>query len=265
MRTYLLSVLSILCLTACDYTKSQDLATNTVPMAETEEVATTLPVKAKSNVFTDFIYDVGPRFGAIKKKDVDTLRSFNDLIADEFANRIVYYKSVSIIVLDGEEQTDEKITVRGNDGNFTAEQLQILQSVDYSTNMLIMAEYREKSFDTGELEDSEWTPYMTVVPEKQARYTFGKDVLKEFLKIKSEASRADVDPEKLRPAKLFFTVTKTGGIENVTLDRHSGYPAVDETMIKLIKETANAWEPAENAKGEKVAQELVVSFGLMGC
>ena len=26
-----------------------------------------------------------------------------------------------------------------------------------------------------------------------------------------------------------------------------------------------AWQPAENAKGEKVDQELVISFGAMGC
>ena len=36
-------------------------------------------------------------------------------------------------------------------------------------------------------------------------------------------------------------------------------------MIQLIKNTPDQWVPAENEKGEKVEQELVVSFGLMGC
>jgi len=36
-------------------------------------------------------------------------------------------------------------------------------------------------------------------------------------------------------------------------------------MIELITKTPGEWQPAENYKGEKVDQELVVSFGLMGC
>jgi hypothetical protein len=36
-------------------------------------------------------------------------------------------------------------------------------------------------------------------------------------------------------------------------------------MTELITNFPGTWEPAENSKGEKVDQELVVSFGLMGC
>ena len=71
--------------------------------------------------------------------------------------------------------------------------------------------------------------------------------------------------DKLQPAKLYFTVSKEGMIENVRLDRTSNFPAVDETMIELITNAPGKWIPAENSKGEKVDQELVVSFGLMGC
>ena len=78
-------------------------------------------------------------------------------------------------------------------------------------------------------------------------------------------TKANVVAEKLKPAKLYFTVSKTGTIENVRLDRSSNYPIVDEAMIELIKNAPGEWLPAENEKGEKVEQELVVSFGLMGC
>jgi hypothetical protein len=108
---------------------------------------------------------------------------------------------------------------------------------------------------------------LTIVPETQAEYSKGKAALKEYLKESSKASRdiANVDPEKLQPAKLYFTVTKKGAIENVKLDRTSNYSLVDEAMIELIKNAPGTWKPAENLKGEKVEQELVVSFGLMGC
>jgi hypothetical protein len=73
-----------------------------------------------------------------------------------------------------------------------------------------------------------------------------------------------VQADLLKPAKLFFTVTIKGSIKNVYLDRTSGYPDVDKTMIELISKVPSAWEPAQNTKGEKVDQELVVSFGLIG-
>jgi hypothetical protein len=36
-------------------------------------------------------------------------------------------------------------------------------------------------------------------------------------------------------------------------------------MMELIQMTPGQWQPAENELGEKVDQELVVSFGLIGC
>ena len=39
----------------------------------------------------------------------------------------------------------------------------------------------------------------------------------------------------------------------------------DKKMIELITNLPGKWAPAENQKGEKVDQELVISFGLMGC
>lgn len=261
------TVLTILSLTACDFNNKNDLETNQPESLVSEEMASNTQVmeKVEKRIFSDFIYDIGPRFNVIKKGDLDNVRSFSDFIGEEHAQRIVSYKSLSVIILDGEKQTDTKIKGTGKDGVLTAAQIKLLQSADYSTNLLIWADYKEKNIETGQLEDSHWTPYLTIVPEKQANYASGKDELIEYLKNNSEEVRANVDAEKLQPAKLFFTVTKNGTIENVNLDRPSGYPNVDETMKELITETQGAWKPAENSKGEKVDQELVISFGLMGC
>jgi hypothetical protein len=144
-------------------------------------------------------------------------------------------------------------------------QLKMLKSFDYSTNIKIRADFLEKNEISGKLEYSYTTPHLTVVPEKQALYIDGKDALMKFLREESKTSRADVVPENLQPANLLFTVTKKGTIENVRLDRTSNYEMVDKKMIELITTAPGKWQAAENAKGEKVDQELVVSFGLMGC
>lgn len=221
--------------------------------------------KKNNKIFTDFIYDVGPRFGSITRSELANANFFSEYIGEEHAKRIVSYKSLSVIILEGQEKTDIRET--GVGGLLNDAQMKLLQSMPYSTNVLFWVDYFEKNEETGVVEDSYWTPHLTIVPEKQAEYAGGKDALKAYLKEKSKAvrDRENVDPEKLQPAKLFFTVNKEGGVENVFLDRTSNYPEVDKTMIELISNLPSNWIPAENAKGEKVAQELVVSFGLMGC
>lgn len=263
----LCTLLAMVSLTACDFFTENKAETATSETLSSEEIASNTPIleKGEMKIFSDFIYDVGPRFNPIKKKDLDTIRSFSDLIGEDHAQRITTYKSLSVVVIEGDKRADT--WGMGNTGDFTPAQLELLQSFNYSTNLLIRADYIERNTETGQVVENHdhWTPYLTIVPEKQATYVEGKEALKKYLKDHSEAARAHVDPEKLQPAKLFFTVTKDGTIENTKLDRPSGYPNVDKVMIQLITKTQGLWVPAENTKGEKVDQELVVSFGLMGC
>jgi len=259
------AVLTTLSLTAFGVLNWNDLETDGLETLVNEDITTNMQFKdkIKKRIFSDFIYDVGPRFSAIKKGDIDKARSINAFFDEEQMQTIVSLKSVSIIIIIDDKRSDIRET--GYSDELTAAQLKLLQSFDYSTNFLISAEYQQKNKETGKLEDSYSTPHLTIVPEKQATYVNGKDALMTFLKDNSEAARENVDPEKLQPAKLSFTVTKDGTIENEKLDRTSGYPALDQTMIELITKAPGVWKPAENSKGEKVNQELVVSFGLMGC
>ena len=256
----------ILSLTAFGIMSNSNLESNEATLKDNTVVMNTeVTSEIANNIFTDFIYDVGPRFTPIKKTDLDAIRSYNDIIDQEHANRIIEYKWVTVVlIIDDKESSVREF---GTSDVLTEAQLKLLHSFDYSTNLMIAADYQGKNKETGALEDTHWTPYLTIVPEKQAEYSDGKDALKKYLKENSKASRdkANVDPEKLQPAKLFFTVTKNGTIENVRLDRTSNYPLVDKTMIELIKNTPGTWKSAENLEGKKVDQELVVSFGLMGC
>ncbi|MGY8916405.1 MAG: energy transducer TonB, partial [Flavobacteriales bacterium] len=208
-------------------------------------------------------YDVGPRFGPIKKGDLNKVTSFADFMEDNDAKQILTYKFVEVIIIKNEKETTTREA--GNSGELTSAQLNLLRNSDYSTNLKIRADVTQKNRQTGEPEDSYWTPHVTIVPEKQAVYVNGKDSLMEFLRENSKESWVNVVEDKLQPARLYFTVTKNGTIENVTLDSSSNFPEVDKRMIELIKNVPGKWQPAENLKGEKVAQELMLSYGLMGC
>ena len=224
----------------------------------------TIAIKNMDNkIFTEFIYDVGPRFSPIKKRDIENAITMETFFDAEHIKAMVTLKSVSITTYVNEKYSD--ILETGYTKALTEAQIDFLKSLDYSTSIRVRADYEEISKKTGKIEDSYSTPHLTIIPETQVKYSEGKDALKTFLRENSIAVRENVDPEKLQPAKLFFTVNTEGNIENVRLDRSSNYPLVDKKMIELISKVPGTWKPAENYKGEKVNQELVVSFGLMGC
>ncbi len=261
------SALVILSLMAFSFINWSDSESDKLETSVNEEVATNVKAKEKieKRIFSDFIYDVGTRFSPIKKADLDKATSITDFLSEDQIQRITLYKSVEVIIIENDRESD--IREFGSSDKLNTAQLNLLQSSDYSTNLKIRTDFQEKNKETGELEDGYSTPHLTIVPEKQAVYVSGKDALMDFLKENGkEVVRANnVQEDKLQPAKLFFTVTKKGTIENVKLDRSSNYPEVDKKMIELITKAPGKWKPAENAKGEKVDQELIVSFGLMGC
>ncbi len=226
---------------------------------------TTSVIKEEDPIkFTGFIYDVSPRFEAIKKTDIDKATSISDFIDAETIDNIVDLNSVNIIVIKDEAQS--RIREMGYEKELTAAQIKLLESLDYASGFTIRSEFTKYNKETGELENSFSGPHFTIVPEQQAVYTSGNDVLVDYLKLNSKntVAEANVIIEKTRPVKFYFTVTKHGTVENVSVDRSTNYPLIDKNMIEVIKSTKGKWIPAENSKGEKVDQELVVSLGVKG-
>ena len=86
-----------------------------------------------------------------------------------------------------------------------------------------------------------------------------------YLEENSKDAIKNVKRNKLKPGKVRFIVTQNGAIENVRLESTSGYTAIDKKMLELIKLAPKEWSPARNSKGDKINQELVFSFGIIGC
>ena len=263
----IVAAFAMFCLTVVAATanrsKTKDSSTIT-PVASTELSYTPMVMETfETKTTTKFVYDVGPRFRAIKKQTLDQATSFSDFIGEAHSQRIVSYKSLSVIILDGSKKTDIQET--SSSGQFTQAQINLLQSSTYSTNVLIWADYREKNQSTGIIEDNYWTPHLTVVPETQAQYSLGKEALIQFLEEQSKDYRAQLLSKNLLPAKMCFTITKEGRITNIKQEQSSGYPELDAFMGELLIKAPGNWEAATNLKGDKVAQELVISFGVEGC
>lgn len=203
----------------------------------------------------EFFYNISPRFEGIKKSDIDKATSIFDFISDEDSIQIKKLNSTEIILIINDRQT--QFREYGTEENLTENQLNMLQSVDYSKHFLIKAIYESIEF-----EYHDFSPHYTVVPETQSNYADGTDALIKYLKDNKSKNTDFIDEKKLQFVKISFTISTDGQIKQVNLDRSTGYPQLDFELIELIKNAPGKWIPAKNAEGKTVEQELVFSFGL---
>lgn len=250
---------------SCQQNKQPVDVVQSVTVESKGEIATVTPLDEKKDLMksTGFIHSLKPRFNSITKSELRNAKSFEDFIGQEHANRIVKYKRLSVILLDGDEKTDIQET--GTSGTFNDKQLALLHSFDHSTNILIWADYDEKFDFSEDIVAETWTPYLTIVPESQTTYSTGIESLLSDIQDKSMNLWSNVDTDNLKPARLFFTVTKEGLIEGLFIDNSCGYEHIDEKMKSFILSSTGKWSPAKDENGNPVDQELVLSYGALGC
>lgn len=217
----------------------------------------------KGTASSDFFFDYGTRFNPMKKTIVDKAKSAIDFLPKEQTAQIVEYKSVDVILIIDDKQSDIIETTK--DGILTEAQLKLLQSSNYATHIKIKIDYLEAHEASGFIKTGYSTPHLSIVPEKQAAYIYGKPTLLNYFRTQSKALTENFEQDKLRPARLYFTVTKNGALTHINLPVSSGNKALDEKIMMLLLSTSGEWEPAKDAHGQNVEQELVVFFGAMGC
>jgi hypothetical protein len=203
-----------------------------------------------------FSYDVDSRFIAnISKEDLRNAKTIIDIVPKDANWDRFDFKEVTIRVM-----SDNKEYATGKSKTLNLAQIQLIKTIDYSTNFIV--DTYVKSSPTPY---DHYPYYITVIPEKEASYFGGKEALINYLKENSKPTIAKTDKGNLKSGKAHFTISKEGTIKNVNLESTSGYPSVDQKMIELISTMPGRWIPATNEIGEKVEQELVFSFGTMGC
>jgi hypothetical protein len=215
----------------------------------------------------DFFYNIDSRFGTtITKEKLHRATSVVDIVPEEAEWSKVSFLNMKVAILQG----DNEIHALGDDEVLNAAQATLLQSADYSTSFYLKGRGKRKDAGPNGLKDNnqeefDFTYYLTVTPEKEAKYTGGQDALIGYLKENSIEKTAIVKQDRLERGSVSFTITKKGTIAKVKLSSTSGYPSIDYAMVELINKLPETWEPATNFKGDKIDQEFVFSFGRGGC
>ena len=232
----------------------------TKAVSSSDDLVQTKPEMNKTNI----ALAVGSRFGTtLSKEDLKDVKEFLDFFTWNVNLDIVSYKSMTVNIIDDNGKPIRSIS--GNSEKLNKEQLELLQSIDYSTNLMVRADFIEKNEETGNLEDGYSTPHITIVPETLASYADGWDEIIFYLRAHTKTEAVLVNESLLEPGKLYFTIAKDGSVTNVYVGSSSGYPALDTKMINLINNMPAPWKPAKDANGETVEQKLVISFGNVGC
>lgn len=214
----------------------------------------------------DFFYDLGPRYNrTFTKTEMAAARTFDqfDNLDAQNPKHIVSFSSVNVMRIDDSYEPVEEVA--GDKNEFNSAQLKLLQSLPYSADVLIRAEYVLKNNTTGELEESYTTPHITVVPETQAEYPGGFKAFIGYVKSHKVDETETLSKEELKPGKIRFTVSKVGTITKIKLISSSGYKKIDKRMVELITEAPGTWKVAQDAEGNRVEQQFVFSYGITGC
>lgn len=211
---------------------------------------------------SDFFYHLGSRFSGITKSALSETTELKTFLKDEENQRILNYESSTVILVEKDARTDKRCP--GSNAELNEAQRKFLKAMPYSQNFVVKMDVVMKSGMSGE-RYSTFTPHLTVVPQTQAHYETGNTEFIEYLKEVNKDYITSVERGQLTSAKLYFTIKTDGTIESIYLDRSCGYKHIDNAIIQHLKNTPKQWVPAKNTQGENVEQELVISFGLMGC
>ncbi|MFK7972432.1 MAG: energy transducer TonB [Bacteroidia bacterium] len=258
------AVLTLFSLTAFGY-MSWD-KTEAVPKAITcsnsMAVAPVVSLVPYKKAAPDLLYKIDSRFLAtITREDLLHATSIIDILPEQESRKLNQYANVKVTVMS----KGLEFSKAGHNEMLTEDQLKLLESTDYSTNFYIKADCQMAATCGMVARGYDLSYYFTITPEKEAEFADGYDALIGYLKENSEAKTILIEEEKLKPGKVHFIVTKEGTVADVSLQSTCGYDEVDKTLVELISNMPAKWNPATNAEGEKVDQELVFFFGTEGC
>jgi hypothetical protein len=203
-----------------------------------------------------FAIEVGSRYLAtVSKEKLNQATSIIDILPKDAKWEGYSIHKTHVSLIDGDLVTK----AIGNSLILNDQQLALLEMADYTNNIRFIAEHPGIAVKYGS------NYFLTVVPEKEVEYANGKDDLLSYLRMNSAAIIAQVADKEVGAGKIAFTIDVLGNISNVNLTDTSGHLFIDLHMVNLLTTIPGKWIPAKNAQGERVAQRLVFSFGIMGC
>ena len=196
----------------------------------------------------------------LKKEKLVNAETMSDLINGYPESWITDYISAEVTTTNN----GNVMSAKGTNGMLTPEQKNILAMADAGTEVTIDVAYRYKNSAIDQIDVHNMNYKATLVPEIEAEFAGGKEVMNNYLKENVTDKISDADVKKIAPALVTFTIDENGDITNAQVDISSGNPKIDKLLLKTINKMPK-WKPAVNADGKNVKQDFQFSVGVPGC
>ena len=197
---------------------------------------------------------------SINKRVLLAANKIDDVIQNYPASWITYYDAVWVKARLGEEY----VSLMTESNELSLEQKSLFKRSDIGTNFEIVINYHITDTLTKELIYERLNVELTLVPEKEARFPKGYDQLIAYFEDNSLAYFSEKKMDDFTMVRINFTIGEDGAVEEVHQSHASGYEAIDQYILDLVK-TMPAWVPAQDEDGKLVKQVFELIYGTSGC
>lgn len=207
----------------------------------------------------NLIYNVhGAYTRAINKEKLNLAKNVADIISDYPINWIEDYVSVEV------SSTNNGKTVKAVSKNdvLSKEQIDILQTADFATDVVIDVNYLCTNPATQALVTHTMHISYTVIPEIEAEYPGGFLKLKEYLREKCVDKISESLAKYVKSVIIRFNIDEQGDAVDARILQTSGYDKIDKLLLHVIHKMPK-WSAAQDVNGNKIKQEFELNIGVM--
>ncbi len=181
-----------------------------------------------------------------------------------------YMELVDVVYTEITATANGKIlTAQSNSEKLSAEQESLLASATPGADITLKLRYmyKDKRKDSYGKRDYavEGSTKLTLLPQVEAQFPGGREELNAYFADKVIYKLPEVSlKERVERAIVKFTVAEDGKVIEARLERSSGDEAVDQLLMQALYAMPQ-WQPAVNANGVRIKQEVLIPFGFEGC
>lgn len=196
----------------------------------------------------------------VKKVTLNDAKLIRDFVSGYAYNWVSNYDSVELIT----QSNGNLVRTLGLNEQLNAKQILALQNADLNSEVILNVTYKSKNSITKLIETSYVNVVLTVIPEKEAEYQGGYEMLSKYIETNAIQIIQNTLEEELQKGSVSFKIDEQGKVVDEIIIQSTGDINMDKLVLKVIKDMEQ-WKPAENVKGEKVKQNFIFSFGNGGC
>lgn len=230
---------------------------------------TILTILISAVLFSSFSQEVtyeihGKYLTPVKNEMLAEAKLVSDFIESYPVNWVKDYVSVEI----SSTMEGKPVSATGKNEVLSESQRNILKNADLGTALVVNIFYKLKNAATDLIEIQQIKVTMNVVPDVEAEFIGGKQLMNKYLKENGINNISETKLKLIKQGIIDFTINEKGEIANAKITKTTGDVKADKLLLKAVSKMPK-WNAAEDANGKKVKQKFVFRVstrnGMDGC